>query len=633
MGPGQPEDNSGMPMPLTGMGNTTYLGFAGGLYSGGNTMPQAHQDAGIAFTAAVEPLNTAGSPDADGKYVLISVGMSNTTQEFCGASGTACNAWTFAGQAAASASTNDEHLAIVDGARGGQPASAWESSSSENYDVVRDQRLAPLGLTEAQVQIAWVKQANATPSVSLPDADADAFDLQRRLGNIVRSLKLRYPNLKLVFLSSRIYAGYATTGLNPEPFAFESGLAVKWLIQAQVDQMANGGAVTDEVAGDLNYESGGTPWIAWGPYLWADGATPNADGLAWLPDDFESDGTHPSRSGEEKVATRLLQFFESSPHTTGWFLSSAAPPPPPPSSDTLVGVPLIDMTGAYLGFEGGLYPGGVNVIPQAHFDAGSSLAAQIEPRDINGNPDQGGQVVLLTQGMSNTGAHSARFTSSADADPEINSTTLTIVNGSVSGASTGFWDDPTESSTYGSVATELSDRGLSEAQVQVVWALHGNPSPDVSLPDANADAFVLLRQFGDVLRAIKTRYPNIRLVFFSSRIYSCARSGLNPEPYAYESGFSVKWLIEAQINQLASGTVHPTTGDLSYETGVAPWVAWGPYLWADNGNGRSDGLVWQDSDLASDCTHPSGSGAQKVADMLIDFFKTSPLTSGWFVGI
>ncbi len=188
-------------------------------------------------------------------------------------------------------------------------------------------------------------------------------------------------------------------------------------------------------------------------------------------------------------------------------------------------------------------------------------------------------------------------------------------------------------STYGSVATELSDRGLSEAQVQVVWALHGNPSPDVSLPDANADAFVLLRQFGDVLRAIKTRYPNIRLVFFSSRIYSCARSGLNPEPYAYESGFSVKWLIEAQINQLASGTVHPTTGDLSYETGVAPWVAWGPYLWADNGNGRSDGLVWQDSDLASDCTHPSGSGAQKVADMLIDFFKTSPLTSGWFVGI
>ena len=134
------------------------------------------------------------------------------------------------------------------------------------------------------------------------------------------------------------------------------------------------------------------------------------------------------------------------------------------------------------------------------------------------------------------------------------------------------------------------------------------------------------------MRAIKTRYPNIQQVFVSSRIYAgyanTFGNPLNPEPFAYELGFSVKWLIEAQINQIRTGTIDPTAGTLDYSH--SPWIAWGPYPWANGPNPRSDGLKWLDSDYrANECTHPGLSAEQKVGRLLLQFMKSSPYT-GWF---
>ncbi|HYT82845.1 MAG TPA: hypothetical protein VEK86_05295 [Gemmatimonadales bacterium] len=316
-------------VPLSESSIGTYKGFSGGLYPGGSTsVPAAHAAAGITRAQGVVPLDTAGVASPSGKIVLLSIGMSNTTQEFCAGSSTttSCTAWSFMGQAAADAAVSTTTLAIVNGARGGQDAQTWDAATDANYDSVRLSRLAPLGLTERQVQVAWVKQADAGPRDSLASSQADAYQLETRLGNIVRALTTRYPNLQLVFLSSRIYAGYATTTLNPEPYAYESGFAVKWLVQAQIDQVANGGTVTDPRAGDLNYDSG-APWIGWGPYLWADGTTPRqGDGLIWERGDFVQDGTHPSQSGQQKVGTMLLAFFKGSPFTKCWFVTGGSCP-------------------------------------------------------------------------------------------------------------------------------------------------------------------------------------------------------------------------------------------------------------------------------------------------------------------
>jgi hypothetical protein len=301
----------------------TYRGFRGGLYpNASNSIPSSHATSGLARAKNIRPLDVNGNPAATGKYVLLSVGMSNTAQEFCGGDmTTGCGPETFMGQAALDPSVNKSNLVIVNGAQGGRDASNWTSPSMPTFDEA-DKRLATPGLSPKQVQIVWLKQADAGPTKSLPAADADAYVLENRLGSIVRAIKTRYPNTQQIFLTSRTYAGYATSTLNPEPYAYESGFAVKWLIQAQIDQIDRG-TIIDTHAGDLNYNSV-APWLAWGPYPWAAGMTPRSDGLIWDRADFGSDGTHPSTSGRAKVGALLLNFFKSSAMTKCWFVQGQA---------------------------------------------------------------------------------------------------------------------------------------------------------------------------------------------------------------------------------------------------------------------------------------------------------------------
>ena len=315
---GPPTDT--VKVPLTDLLARTYYGYPGGLYPGGlNQAPADHDSAARARRNAIKPLDVNGDESPFGKYVLISIGMSNTTQEWCSqTSGPPCAPWTFMGKAAMDPSVNHYTLVIVNGAADGQDAPAWTSPSSQNYDRLKAARLAPLGLSENQVQAAWVKLQDPKPSVSLPVDSADAKVLLTNLGLVLRALRVRYPNLQIVFLSSRAYGGYATTDLNPEPYAYESGFSVKWAIESQINEMR--GLPVIQRAGTLNYAKKSAPLIVWGPYLWANGTNRRSDAVYWNREDFEDDGTHPSQSGETKVAGMLMEFFKNSPYARCWFV-------------------------------------------------------------------------------------------------------------------------------------------------------------------------------------------------------------------------------------------------------------------------------------------------------------------------
>jgi len=92
----------------------------------------------------------------DGKIVLLSVGMSNTWQEFK----------VFIDLAQADPTVNPD-LAIVNGAIPGQASQAIDSPDASYWSLL-DNKLAEAGVTPEQVQIIWLKQAHAFPRGTFP---------------------------------------------------------------------------------------------------------------------------------------------------------------------------------------------------------------------------------------------------------------------------------------------------------------------------------------------------------------------------------------------------------------------------------------------------------------------------------
>ncbi len=109
------------------------------------------------------------------------------------------------------------------------------------------------------------------------------------------------------------------------------------LIVAQIN------STSDQYSGNVDYNH--APWFDWGPYLWTAGTAGRSDGLLWCngqsspiqcqntwdirrgdtgnENNYWGDYTHPSASGQQKVANQLLKFIQGalpSPqkHITDW---------------------------------------------------------------------------------------------------------------------------------------------------------------------------------------------------------------------------------------------------------------------------------------------------------------------------
>lgn len=303
--------------------------------------------------------------------------------------------------------------------------------------------------------------------------------------------------------------------------------------------------------------------------------------------------------------------------------------PPATGSKTSTGlVPLPDMSASdrYKDQDGGLYGGGNNTAPEAHLKAAMELAGKIQPLDADGRPSPGGRIVLLTHGMSNTTMESQAFLKLANANPRKNPAVL-LIDGAQGGIDSRKWVQDThtrrDTSPWDTLDKRIKDAGATPQQVQVMWLKHAIARP-AQIGDFPKHVTQLKDDTAEILRMLKRRFPNLKLAYLSSRSYAgYAGTELNPEPFAYEGAFAVRGLIQDQINGIES---------LSYATGKAPLLLWGPYLWADGEKGRKAGdLVYKREDYRDDGTHPSDSGRQKIAEQLVKFFTTDPTATGWFL--
>ena len=289
-------------VPLNDLGSGLYQGVPGGLYAGGsNQHPYPHLFDGLRIARGIVPLDTLGQSDpTGGRIVLLGLGGNNASLEFA----------VFA-SSVASDPTRNPRLAVVNGAAGGFDLLDAADPQSAYWDTVAS-RLRAAGASPAQVQIGWMKMYVED---ALGDFTASTDSTSRLLTRAVRNARTRLPNLELLYLTPRIYGGYAGNAGLAEPNAYWTGFAFRQVILSQV-------------SGDsLNFDPARgpvvAPWIDWGPYLWADGMQPRSDGLTWACSEFTGNGYVPSQSGRAAFADNLLAFFQRAVTATPCYLNSS----------------------------------------------------------------------------------------------------------------------------------------------------------------------------------------------------------------------------------------------------------------------------------------------------------------------
>ncbi len=294
---------------LTDLGTGFYEGEEGGLYpDGANTYPSSQYAYGLGLAQSIGPLSSTGQPDPTGKYVLLALGESTAQNEFN----------RFLPIANADPDKNP-NLVIVNGAQGGATPNEFDVSGTYYWSTILNNYLPQNGVTADQVVAVWIEDTDSIKSGTFP---TDMTTMQAEYESLAQDVLTNFPNVKLMYWSSRVYGGYSN-GLvdpdDPEPYAFEAGFAVKNAIGDQINGNAN---LCDGYNGCSPVLA---PWMAWGPYYWANGMLVREDGLEWDCEDFSSDGTHPSSTfGQLKVATELLNFLKTDDTATPWYLAPAA---------------------------------------------------------------------------------------------------------------------------------------------------------------------------------------------------------------------------------------------------------------------------------------------------------------------
>ena len=262
-------------------------------------------------------------------------------------------------------------------------------------------------------------------------------------------------------------------------------------------------------------------------------------------------------------------------------------PGPGPSDGSLVALDLMAPGGTYHGLDGGLAENGVPTVT---------------PSD--------GRIVIIAISMSNGRLEFDRYVELYDGHAEVDPG-IGLVNCARGGNALESW--LSKQSLWDDCKEAVQAAGFALDQIRVVWAKNANQftSGVPTLPDPAADYHDLVENISALSERIGEEFPSVQAIFHTSRIYGGyveeARQAARGEPISYEGGYAINAVIERWRRGYLPG---------------APWIGWGPYLWANATSPNASGISWTPDDFrdGGDDPHPSDQGQTKVADALHAFF-------------
>lgn len=289
-------------------------------------------------------------------------------------------------------------------------------------------------------------------------------------------------------------------------------------------------------------------------------------------------------------------------------------------------IPLNDLgTGIYLGYVGGLYPGGANS-PSGQYAADLlEISSSIVPIDTFGNPSNNkGKIVFFSLGASTGGKNMQALIAKTINNPLTNPK-LVMADCNQGGATSSLTSIANPNDPYWlTVNKVLKRKKASYRQVQVIYLETDDGVTTKKFPDRSN---LIKNKIEACARTMNQKFPNLKVLYLlgRTRTFNNKRNNATPwntEPSPYYFGWACKWAIEDQING-ASGTEYKGSNK------VAPIITWGFYQWADSLPRTTDGFYWRASET-KDGLHSNNAGEDTLAARFQNFLLTDPNAKKWY---
>jgi len=288
-------------------------------------------------------------------------------------------------------------------------------------------------------------------------------------------------------------------------------------------------------------------------------------------------------------------------------------------------IPLNDLgKGTYMGYTGGLYPGGANTPPVKYSFDLMQISKTIVPLDTFGKASDNGKIVFISLGASIGGKNMKAMVKKTAGNPVTNPKLL-LYNCNEGGKYSALSNIANPNDSYWEHVSEvIESQKSSYKQVQVVYLETDDGIVTKLFPDRPNQ---VKNKIEASARTIKQKFVNAKVLYLlgRTRTFNDASNNATPwntEPSPYYFGWACKWAIEDQINGVP-GTEYKGTNK------VAPVMTWGFYQWADSLPRTTDSFYWRWSET-KDGLHSNDAGEDTLATRFQNFLLTNSNSKLWY---